>query len=174
MRALLTAAALAASLLATPSSAHDLTKGRTDLPDLVLGAEDNDYAVPVKDIEMEAGKSYRLRIVAKGQKEYKFFASEFFRGVWMNQIVINHLEVHMAGPPHHLEFDDQGTIAVEFVTGAGRRVPVVGPGAGEPGHDRALHREVTGVCGFAARPTSTTTRPEEPQGCVSPSPPCSC
>ncbi len=34
-----------ASLLATPSSAGDLTKGRTDLPDLVLGAEDNDYAV---------------------------------------------------------------------------------------------------------------------------------
>ncbi|MFH6783945.1 MULTISPECIES: hypothetical protein [Methylobacterium] len=116
MRALLTAAALAASLLATSASAHDLTKGRTDLPELFLGAEDNDYAVPVKDIEMEAGKSYRLRITAKGQKEYKFFASEFFRGVWMNQIVINHLEVHMAGPPHHLEFDDQGTIAVEFVT----------------------------------------------------------
>ncbi|SEP48354.1 hypothetical protein SAMN04487843_12711 [Methylobacterium sp. ap11] len=116
MRALLTAAALTASLLATHASAGDLTKGRTDLPELFLGAEDNDYAVPVKDIEMEAGKSYRLRITAKGQKEYKFFASEFFRGVWMNQIVINHLEVHMAGPPHHLEFDDQGTIAVEFVT----------------------------------------------------------
>jgi hypothetical protein len=35
---------------------------------LFLGAEDNDYAVPVKDIEMEAGKPYRLRITAKGQK----------------------------------------------------------------------------------------------------------
>ncbi|GJD50314.1 hypothetical protein OPKNFCMD_3053 [Methylobacterium crusticola] len=114
--ALLLAASLAAVLPAAPAGAGDLTRGRTDLPELVLGAEDNDYAVPVRDIEMEAGKAYRLRITAKGQKEYKLFAGEFFRGVWMNQIVINHLEVHMAGPPHHLEFDDQGTIAVEFVT----------------------------------------------------------
>jgi len=33
----------------------------------------------------------------------------------VNQIVINHLEIHMQGPPHHLEFDDTGTIHVEFV-----------------------------------------------------------
>ncbi|MGY2047378.1 hypothetical protein [Methylobacterium sp. JK268] len=119
MPPLLRSAALAAALLsaALPASARDLAKGRTDLPDLVLGdGEGNDYAVSTKDIEMEAGKSYRLRITAKGQKEYKFFATEFFRGVWMNQIVVNHLEVHMAGAPHHLEFDDQGTMEVEFVT----------------------------------------------------------
>jgi hypothetical protein len=109
--------ALAALLLAAiPAHARDLAKGRTDLPDLVLGDDQgNDYAVSAKDIEMEAGKAYRLRITAKGQKEYKFFAPEFFRGVWMNQIVVNHLEVHMAGAPHHLEFDDPGTMEVEFV-----------------------------------------------------------
>ena len=66
MRPLL-AAALAA-LLNSHALAGDLTRGRTELPELVLGAEDNDYAVPVKDIEMEAGKSYRLRITAKGQR----------------------------------------------------------------------------------------------------------
>ncbi|GJE02390.1 MULTISPECIES: hypothetical protein [Methylobacterium] len=116
MRPLLRAVLAAALLAAGPALARDLAKGRTDLPDLVLGDDQgNDYAVSTKDIEMEAGKSYRLRITAKGQKEYKFFAPEFFRGVWMNQIVINHLEIHMAGPPHHLEFDDPGTIEVEFV-----------------------------------------------------------
>jgi hypothetical protein len=35
--------------------------------------------------------------------------------MWINQIVINHLEIHMQGAPRHLEFDDQGTIHVEFV-----------------------------------------------------------
>ena len=110
------ALALGAAVTAAPAMAIDLMKGRTALPDLVLGdGASNDYAVPTREIELEAGKAYRLNIVAKGQKEYKFLAGEFFRNVWINQIVIEHLEVHMAGPPHHLEFDDQGTIAVDFV-----------------------------------------------------------
>ena len=95
---------------------QDLVKGRTDLPELVLGNDEgNDYAVSQKDIELQSGKSYRLSITAKGSKEYKFFAPEFFRNTWVNQIVVNHLEIHMQGPPHHLEFDDAGTIDVEFV-----------------------------------------------------------
>lgn len=108
---------LAAVALSAPAQAVDLAKGRTDLPELVLGnKEGNDYAVSQKEIEMESGKSYRLSITAKGGKEYKFFAPDFFRNTWINQIVINHLEIHMQGAPGHLEFDDQGTIHVELVT----------------------------------------------------------
>jgi hypothetical protein len=107
---------LAAGLAAAPAGAIDLMKGRSELPELVLGDDaGNDYAVPLRDVELEAGKAYRLNITAKGQKEYKFLASEFFRNIWINQIVVNHLEIHMAGAPHHLEFDDQGTIGVDFV-----------------------------------------------------------
>ena len=114
MRAVLTVAALA--IVAAPAGAVDLTKKRQNLPDLVLGNEDgNDFVVENKDIELEAGKAYRLRIVAKGRQEYKFFAPEFFRYIWLNQIVIEHLEIHGGGPPDHLEFDDPGEIAVEFV-----------------------------------------------------------
>ena len=103
--------------LAGTSVAADLGKGRTNLPELVLGTDGGaDYAVSNKTIEMESGKSYRLAITAKGAKEYKFFSPEFFRNIWFNQIVINHLEVHMLGAPHHLEFDDPGTISIEFVT----------------------------------------------------------
>jgi hypothetical protein len=99
-----------------PAAAVDLMKGRTDLPELVLGNEEgNDYAVSQKEIELESGKSYRLSITSKGGKEYKFFAPDFFGNTWIHQIVINHLEVHMQGAPRHLEFDDQGTINVEFV-----------------------------------------------------------
>jgi hypothetical protein len=103
-------------LAATPAAAVDLAKGRVDLPELVLGNDEgNDFAISVKDIELESGKSYRLQITSKGGKEYKWAAPEFFRFIWVNQIVINHLEVHMLGAPYHLEFDDAGTIAVEFV-----------------------------------------------------------
>ena len=116
MRRVLAAALFGAVLAALPAAAADLMRGRSELPELVLGDDSgNDYAVPVKDIEMEGGKAYRLKITAKGQKEYKFVAPEFFRNIWINQIVIDRLEVHMAGAPHHLEFDDQGTIAVDFV-----------------------------------------------------------
>jgi hypothetical protein len=108
---------MTAFVLIGSARAVDLVRGRTELPELVLGnGEGDDFVVSQKDIAMESGKSYRLAITAKGSKEYKFFAPEFFRHVWFNQIVINHLEVHMQGAPHHLEFDDQGTINVEFVT----------------------------------------------------------
>ena len=112
-----TGLALAAlALAATSAGAVDLTKKRQNLPDLVLGNEEgNDFVVENRDIEMEAGKAYRLRIVAKGRQEYKFYATEFFRYIWLNQIVINHLEIHGGGPPDHLEFDDPGEIAIEFV-----------------------------------------------------------
>jgi hypothetical protein len=106
---------LAGLLIAAPAGAVDLAKGRQTLPDLVLGGEAGDYAVSQKDYEIEAGKAYQIDIVSKGGKEYKFFAPEFFRNIWINQIVINHLEIHGPGSPHHLEWDDEGAIRVEFV-----------------------------------------------------------
>jgi len=111
------AAAAGALLLPRAAFAIDLVKGRETLPEIILGeANGSDYAVPVKDIEMESGKSYRLDVTSNGGKEYKFMAPEFFRYVWINQIVVNHLEIHAYGPPHHIEFDDAGTISLEFVT----------------------------------------------------------
>lgn len=110
------ALACAGLLAAGPALALDLTKKRENLPDLVLGDDQgNDFAVENKDITLESGKAYRLRIVAKGRQEYKFYASEFFRYIWFNQIVIEHKEIHGGGPPDHLEFDDPGEIAIEFV-----------------------------------------------------------
>lgn len=110
-------AALVAALLAvTPAWAVDLAKGRQTLPDLVLGSDEgDDYKVSQKDYELESGKAYQLDIVSKGGKEYKFFSPELFRNIWINQIVINHLEIHGPGAPHHLEWDDAGAIRIEFV-----------------------------------------------------------
>ena len=117
MRIFRTAALVCAGLFAAgPALALDLTKKRENLPDLVLGDDQgNDFVVENKDITLESGKAYRLRIVAKGRQEYKFYATEFFRYIWFNQIVIEHKEIHGGGPPDHLEFDDPGEIAIEFV-----------------------------------------------------------
>lgn len=110
------AAAALAALLAAPAGAVDLAKGRATLPDLVFGDDNgNDYSVSQKDFELESGKAYQLDIVSKGGKEYKFYSPEFFRNIWINQIVVDHLEIHGPGAPHHLEWDDAGAIRIEFV-----------------------------------------------------------
>lgn len=116
MSRILAPLAAAFALLVAPAGAVDLAKGRTTLPDLVLGDDSgNDYAVSQKDYELESGKAYQIDIISKGGKEYKFFSPDFFRNIWINQIVISHLEIHGPGAPHHLEWDDAGAIRIEFV-----------------------------------------------------------
>ncbi|MEF2547928.1 hypothetical protein VQ045_12220 [Aurantimonas sp. E1-2-R+4] len=83
---------------------------------LVLGAPDREFAVSHTDIYLRANQAYRWDIASEGGLEYKFHAPGFFRNVWMNQIVISDLEVHMAGPPAWLEFDATGVITVQFQT----------------------------------------------------------
>lgn len=98
------------------AQAADIAKGRKKLGEIVLGAQGgSDFAVEGKEIKMEGGKSYRLLITSSGGKEYKFMAPEFFRNVWVNQIVINNIEIHPYGAPHALEFDVAGTVEFDFV-----------------------------------------------------------
>lgn len=107
-------AMLIAGSLAT--EAADIAKGRKKLGEIVLGAQGgSDFAVEGKEIKMEGGKSYRLLITSNGGKEYKFMAPEFFRNVWVNQIVINNIEIHPYGAPYALEFDVAGTVEFDFV-----------------------------------------------------------
>lgn len=113
---LLASIALAA-VLAAPSAfaAGDLMKGRQTLDEIRLGdGQQNDFAVTNTEIELETGKGYRLPITSMGGKEYKFVATSFFRHVWVDQIVINDLEIHMQGAPAFFEFDSEGTIEVHF------------------------------------------------------------
>ena len=83
---------------------------------LKLGAGGNDFAVSAHDFYLRAGQAYRWDIASEADIEYKFNAPDFFRNVWMNQIVISDLEVHMAGPPAWLEYDSQGPITIQFQT----------------------------------------------------------
>lgn len=97
------------------AAAEKVTRASKDVPELILGTKDDQFTANQKDFELIAGQGYRWKISAAGGLEYKFH-TDLFRNVWMNQIVINDLEVHMNGAPAWLEYDADGTIQVQFTT----------------------------------------------------------
>lgn len=109
------AAAGAAAAAEPAAPAEKVTRASKDVPELILGSKDDQFTANQKDFELIAGQGYRWKISAAGGLEYKFH-TDLFRNVWMNQIVINDLEVHMNGAPAWLEFDADGTIQVQFST----------------------------------------------------------
>ncbi len=106
-------------LLAVPAYADDddakRTRSSQTVPELKLGKDGDQFAVNTTDFKLISGQGYRWKISAAGELEYKF-KTDLWRDVWVNQIVISDLEVHMAGAPAWLEFDDEGTIQVQFST----------------------------------------------------------
>ncbi|RAR99024.1 hypothetical protein [Ensifer adhaerens] len=97
------------------SFTKQVTRASKDVPELVFGSASDSFAVNQKDFELIAGQGYRWKITSAAGLEYKF-VTDLFRNVWMNQIVINDLEVHMNGAPAWLEFDAEGTMQVQFTT----------------------------------------------------------
>lgn len=64
--------------------------------------------------ELEAGKYYRIDINADGSAELAIAGAEFFRNAWVNEIVINDIEVRPLGVDS-IEFDDEGTATISFI-----------------------------------------------------------
>ena len=67
-----------------------------------------------KPYELEAGKYYRLSIQADGSAELGLVAPEFFRNIWINEVVINDIEVRPLGLDS-LEFDGEGEATISFI-----------------------------------------------------------
>ena len=65
--------------------------------------------------ELESGKYYEIAINADGTAEIGLEGPDFFRNVWVNEVVINDIEVRPLGI-ESLEFDDEGTATISFVT----------------------------------------------------------
>lgn len=105
--------AFAASLFAaSPASAQSgLLKKKTKLDPITLSAG---KPLAVKPYELEAGKYYTIEIIADGSQELGIAGPEFFRNVWVNEIVINGIEVRPLGVDS-LEFDDEGKAAISFI-----------------------------------------------------------
>lgn len=64
--------------------------------------------------EIETGKYYRLPIQADGSAELQLVGPEFFRNVWINEVVINKIEVRPLGLDS-IEFDAEGEATITFV-----------------------------------------------------------
>lgn len=82
-----------------------------------------------KPYELKAGQYYRLAIEADGSAELALEGPSFFRNVWINEVVINDIEVRPMGGIDSLEFDDEGTAEISFVTIRPGRFTLQIPGA---------------------------------------------
>ena len=107
----LAVAVAAAAMIALPSSAANLITKATDLPPLQLSAG---KAFPKEPIQLEAGKYYRWTIESDGSSELAIAAPDFFRFIWINEVVINEIEVRPLGLDS-IEFDDEGAATISFV-----------------------------------------------------------
>jgi hypothetical protein len=99
------------AVVATPADAANLLTKGTNLPTLTLSAG---KAFPKEAMQLEAGKYYRWKIESDGTSEMAIQAPEFFRFIWINEVVINDIEVRPLGL-HSLEFDSKGAATISFV-----------------------------------------------------------
>jgi hypothetical protein len=63
---------------------------------------------------LQSGAYYKLFITADGSAELALSGPDFFRAIWMNEIVINQIEVRPMAIDS-LEFDAAGTAELSFV-----------------------------------------------------------
>jgi hypothetical protein len=89
-----------------------LTGGATKLEPITLASGKPIAAAPY---ELEAGKYYKIDITCDGSAELGLSGPEFFRNVWVNEVVINKVEVRPLGLDS-IEFDDEGTATISFIT----------------------------------------------------------
>lgn len=107
-----TALAIAVTMPVATLAEGNLASDATRLEDMVIDSAA--LTLSVNEFELETGQYYRWRIVHDGGEEFQFMAPDLFRNSWVNQVVINDLEVKPLGL-HSVEFDDEGTIDIWFV-----------------------------------------------------------
>lgn len=110
---------LALAVVLTPLAAGQafaqaglLTGGAEDLDPIKLSSGQPLTSGPY---ELESGKYYEIEIEADGSAEIALTGPDFFRNVWIDEIVVNDLEIRPLGVDS-LEFDDEGVMEISFVT----------------------------------------------------------
>ncbi|MCY0096501.1 hypothetical protein [Hoeflea ulvae] len=109
---------LAALMLATPVAAHDLgfagvlsANNKEDLAPITLSVGKPIAEAPLM---LKSGTAYEIEIISDGTGELALEGAGFFRAIWINEIVINGLEIRPLGIDS-VEFDEAGTMEIEFV-----------------------------------------------------------
>jgi hypothetical protein len=111
MNRTLAAAALSLALVGSANAEGNLASNGTDL---TLSINTEDLTFSQNTWELETGKYYRIDITSDGNEEIAVVAPELWRNAWINQIVVNDLEVKAYGL-YSVEFDDAGTFNISFV-----------------------------------------------------------
>ena len=84
---------------------------RADLAPLTLSSGKPVAETPYT---LKSGTYYRMDIEADGTAELALSGGDFFRAIWINEIVINDIEIRPTGV-HSIEFDAAGTANMSFI-----------------------------------------------------------
>jgi len=109
-------AGFALSSLVFSSTSHAqaaglLAGGAEKLPPLQLSVVKPLAEAP---LELKSGQYYKIEIICDGSAELALGGADFFRNVWVDEVVINDIEVRPMGLSS-LEFDDEGTAEIKFI-----------------------------------------------------------
>nr|WP_318272786.1 hypothetical protein [Paracoccus saliphilus] len=98
---------------------------RTELAPLTLAS-----GQPVASAEytLKSGGYYRIDITADGSQELALSGGDFFRAIWINEIVIDDIEIRPMGV-HSIEFDSAGTATLSFIAVLPGRYALSVPGS---------------------------------------------
>ncbi|MCA8883096.1 MAG: hypothetical protein KDA50_05020 [Rhodobacteraceae bacterium] len=82
-----------------------------DLPPITLGA-----GLPLAEEGwvLKSGRYYEVEITSDGSQELGLVGPEFFRAIWIDEIVIDGLEIRPLGLDS-VEFDEAGTMEIGFL-----------------------------------------------------------
>lgn len=105
-------------VLPLDATAHDLgfagllsANNKEDLPPITLSVGNPLAEAP---LTLKSGTAYEIEIISDGSGELGLVGPGFFRAIWINEIVVNDLEIRPLGLDS-VEFDDEGTMEIEFI-----------------------------------------------------------
>lgn len=118
MKRMTQALAMLALLWGGGAGAHELgfagllsKNNREELAPITLAAGKPVAAAPYV---LKSGTYYKLKIQADGSAELGLSGGDFFRAIWINEVVINKVEIRPMGL-HSIEFDAAGEAEISFV-----------------------------------------------------------
>jgi hypothetical protein len=87
------------------------SSNRAELPPITLSS-----GMPLSEAPwtLKSGTYYEFEIEGDGSAELALEGAGFFRAIWINEVVVNDLEVRPIGLDS-IEFDDAGTMSISFV-----------------------------------------------------------
>lgn len=115
MRRILAKAALAVAAIFSFGAAFAEGNLASQPQTLELSIDTQKLAFSQSEYQLETGKYYIWQITHDGYEELMIQAPDLLRNSWVNQVIINDLEVHTSGAIYGVEFDDEGTLTISFV-----------------------------------------------------------